>query len=189
VTYDDQGAIPPDARPEPELVPGGDVTSRSRSGRAINVALAAAVAVAIGGVSFAVGRGTAPASANVGAGGPPFGNGGFPNASGIPGGGIPGGGIAGGGAGLSIEGTVTAVDADSVTIKTASGQTIQLSITPDTEYHQQATADAGDVQTGSTVIVQTNGFGGRGPGGPAASPGSSDTTGLDATAVDITVVP
>src|SRR4249919_3690532 len=49
----------------------------------VNVVLAIAVAVAIGGVAFAVGRSTAPSSAaTTGRNG--FGNGGFPNGSFAP---------------------------------------------------------------------------------------------------------
>jgi hypothetical protein len=189
VTINDQGAIPPDLRPDREPVAIGGVQPRSRSSRILNLALAAAVVVAIGGVAFAVGRGTAPASAatDLGAGGPRFGNGAFPDASGAP---NRGGGFgAGGAAGFSIEGTVTAVDADSVMIETAAGQTIELSIDASTEYHQQEAAEASDVTTGSTVIVQTDGFAGRGQGGPGSSAPPSSGTGPGATAIEITVVP
>ena len=188
MTNYDQGAIPPDLRPDLEPVAIAGVQPRSRSSRILNLALAVAVVVAIGGVAFAVGRGTAPASAvpNFGAGGPGSGIGGFPNASGGP---IGGGLGAGGAAGLSIEGTVTAVDADSVMIETATGQTIELSIDADTEYHQREAADASDVTTGSTVIVQTDGFAGRGQGGPDSSAPPSSATRPGATAIEITVVP
>ena len=190
MTINDKGAIPPDLRPDLEPVAiGGDQPS-SRSSRVLNLALAAAVVVAIGGVAFAVGRGTAPASAatDLGAGGPRFGNGAFPNASGAPNLGGAGFG-AGGAAGLSIEGTVTAVDADSMTIETTTGQRIELFITSGTEYHKQGAADASDVTTGGTVIVQTDGFAGRGQGGPGSSAAPSTGTGTGATATDITVVP
>jgi hypothetical protein len=187
VTINDQGAIPPDLRPDREPVAIGGVQPRSRSNRILNLALAAAVVVAIGGVAFAVGRGTAPVAAtDLGAGGPRFGNGAFPNASGAPNGG--GFGV-GGAAGLSVEGTVTAVDADSVMIETAAGQTIELSIDAGTEYHQQEAADASDVTAGSTVIVRTDGFAGRGQGGPGSSAPPSSATGPGATAIEITVVP
>lgn len=188
MTINDQGAIPPDLRPDLEPVAIAGVQPRSRSSRILNLALAVAVVVAIGGVAFAVGRGTAPVAAtDFGAGGPRFGNGAFPNASGAPNG---GGGFGPGGAdGLSIEGTVTAVDADSVTIETAAGQTIELSIDAGTEYNQQEAADASDVMTGSTVIVQMDGFAGRAQGGPGSSAPPSNTTGPDATAIEITVVP
>ena len=59
----------------------------------------------------------------------------------------------------------------------------------DTTYHQQAAATSSDVQTGSTVKVQVNGFrGGRfGGGGANASPAPSGAP--QTTATDITVVP
>ena len=180
--------MPPDFRPDLDPVAIGGVQPRSRSSRFLNLALAVAVVVAIGGVAFAVGRGTAPVGAtDPGAGGPRFGNGTFPNASGAP---NVGGAFGPGGApGFSIEGTVTAVDADSVTIETAAGQAIELSIDADTEYHQQEAADASDVMTGSTVIVQTDGFAGRGQGGPGSSPPPSGATAPGATAMEITIVP
>ena len=189
MTINAQGAIPPDLRPDLVPVAIGDVLPRSRSSRILNLALAAAVVVAIGGVAFAVGRGTAPASAatDLGAVGPRFGNGAFPGASGGPNGG--GGFGPGGAAGLSVEGTVTAVDADSVTIETAAGQTIELSIDAGTEYHQQEAADASDVTAGSTVIVRTDGFAGRGQGGPGSSAPPSSATRPGATAIEITIVP
>ena len=189
MTINEQGAMPPDFRPDLDPVPIGGVQPRSRSSRILNLALAVAVVVAIGGVAFAVGRGTAPAPAatDFGAGAPRFGNGAFPNASGAPN--VGGAFGPGGAAGFSIEGTVTAVDADSVTIETAAGQAIELSIDADTEYHQQEAADASDVITGSTVIVQTDGFAGRGQRGPGSSPPPSTGTGPGATAMEITIVP
>ena len=75
----------------------------------------------------------------------------------------------GGGAGLSVEGTVTAVDADSVTIKTLRRHHDRTVDRRGTEYHQQAAADASDVTTGSTVIVRADGFAGRGAGRPGSS--------------------
>jgi hypothetical protein len=164
------------------------VKPRSSSSRAINLVLGLAVVIAIGGVAFAVGRGTAPVSAAAGPGG--FRNGPLPSGAIVNGGGP--GGFVGGAAGLSIEGTVTAVDADSVTIETSAGTTIELSIDGSTEYHQQAAADASDVTTGSTVVVQVDGFTGRGgpQGGPNASAAPSQAAGsTTGTATDITVVP
>jgi hypothetical protein len=187
VTHNDQGAIQPNRRPDLEPVAFDGVQPRSRSSRLLNLALGAAIVVAIGGVAFAVGRGTAPASVPTpfGAGGPGSGNGPFPNASGVPNGGLGAAGVAG----LSIEGTVIAIDADSVTIETATGQTIELSIDAGTEYHQQEAADASDVTTGSTVIIQMDSFAGRGPGGPGSSAPTSSAAGADVTAIEITLVP
>lgn len=155
-----------------------------RGGQAlwINVALGLALAVALGGVAFAAGRMTAPAAAAAlnGTGNGRFGNGGY-----FPGGGN-GGAFAGGGqgtrgfgaGGLSVEGTVTAMTADSITITTATGQSVTIATNGTTTYHQQSTAAASDVKTGGKVIVQL------GARTPQASP---STTGP--TANDITVVP
>lgn len=196
MTLNDRGSLEPDAQPEFQPLAVEAVRPRARSARVLNLALGLAVVVAIAGVAFAVGRGTAPVSAATGPGG--FGNGPLPSgfgngpfASGGPNGGGFGRGFGGGATGLSIEGTVTAVDADSVTIKTSTGATVELSITSNTEYHQQAAGTASDVATGKTVVVQVSGFAGRGqPGAPnesaAPSAAAGTTTG---TATDITVVP
>ena len=101
----------------------------------------------------------------------------------------PGGFFAGGGGGITLQGTVAAVNGDSITLKTAAGAEITISTNGDTTYHQQAAATSSDVQTGSTVKVQVNGFrGGRfGGGGANASPAPSGAP--QTTATDITVVP
>jgi hypothetical protein len=167
-----------------EPVPTPQVHARKRSGRALNLALGLALVVAIGGVAFAVGRATAPA----GIGGLGRGPGVLtadPGALGGPGA-QPGGFLGLGG--LAIEGTVTAIDADSMTIETANGASIEVSLDGDTEYHQQAEAAAADVEPGSSVIVQVDGLGrpvGAGPGASAAPAGNDDS----GTATDITVVP
>ncbi len=183
----------PDLAPEPAPVVTQGVKPRSRSARIVNLVLALAVGVAVAGIAFAVGRGTAPAAA---AGTFPrgqfFTNGQGPNGGNGQGGnggqGGPGG-FAGAG-GLTIEGTVSAVTADSVTIKTAGGAEITVSTSGDTTYHQQAAAASGDVKSGSTVLVRVDGFRGRfGGGGPGASPAPSGAPRTNATATDITVVP
>jgi hypothetical protein len=178
----------PDA-PLPESAvatePLPETRPKARGGMAgwLNVALGLAVAVAIGGVAFAAGRMTAPASA-IGAN--PFGNG--PNGRVFTGNGYAPGNIQGGGpngqsgprvfdgAG-SIEGTVTAVTADSITIKTAAGQEITIALDSTTTYHQQSSATSTDVRTGGTVIVRL-GLGNAGSG-----------TQTGPTANDVTVVP
>jgi hypothetical protein len=147
-----------------------------------------AAAVAIGGVAFAVGRGTAPASASTGAGPGNFGNGaGFPGggfvpgASGQPGRGGFGGGFGGGG--LTVNGTVESVDASTLTIKTAAGQTITVTTGATTTYHTRSAASASDVQTGKTVQVQLD-FNDQGR--PRAS---AQTDGPIGTAGSVTVIP
>src|SRR5947209_7833216 len=71
--------------------------------------------------------------------------------------------FAGGGAGVSIQGTVTAVTAQSITLQLASGQTVTIPVEPSTTYHSRTAATASDVANGATVIVQVAG-GGRGFG-------------------------
>jgi hypothetical protein len=180
--------------PTQPVVPAPPVTPLVKpksSSRILNGVLAVAVLVAIGGVSFAVGRGTAPVAANGRGnfGGGNFGagaNGSFdPSASGAPGnlGGGPGGGFGLGG-GLTISGTVESVTGDSLTVTTASGQTVTLGVDGETGYHSQTDATAADVTPGSTVEVHVN-FG-AGGNRPSASADPSAPLG---TASSVTVVP
>lgn len=151
--------------PPPPVAPV-DVRRRSGSATLVNVLLGVALVVAVGGVAFAAGRATAPSSvAATGRNG--FGNGQFgfgPNASGAPDrGGFGGfGGFAGAG-GVSLQGTVTAVSSDSITLQLASGQTLTIPLDAQTTYHSRTAATAADVTNGATVIVQLTG-GGRGLG-------------------------
>jgi len=218
VTYDpkwpatpEQPSLPPDApssgptpvAPVPTMpiaatapvvaapAPLPDARPKSSGGRIVNIILAVAVAVAIGGVAFAIGRTTAPAAEAIGPGGfgGGFANGSFlPNASGAPGFGGGRGGFGGGfgGAGLTIEGTVQSVSGDTVTIKTANGQTIEVTTAADTTYNTQAAGSASDVTDGATVRIQVTGVGGNG----GFRPGASDApTGPVGTAGSITVIP
>ena len=164
--------------------------SKGSGGRVLNIILGVALAVAIGGVAFAVGRSTAPAAATTGRG--TFANG-FPtgsfapNASGIPGFGGGRGGF--GGAGLTIRGTVKSVDGDTVTIKTANGQTIEVTTGADTTYSTQTAGSASDVTNGASVQVQLQ-IDGAGGGAGGLRPGASGApTGPVGTAGSITVIP
>jgi hypothetical protein len=170
------GAAPVTAAPSP--VP---VSRKSSSGgRWLNLVLALAAAVAIGGVAFAAGRTTAPVSA-VGNGRTGFGPGGSfaPGASAAPG--LGRGGF--GGAGLTISGTVQSVTADTLTVTTTGGQTIVVALGASTTYDTQTPASATDVQAGKTVQVQLTA---NGQGRPAAS---ATTSGPVGTASSVTVVP
>jgi hypothetical protein len=159
----------------------------SGGGRLLNVVLVVAAAVAIGGVAFAAGRTTAPASAANAAGRFGTGTGNVPNASGRPafgGANGQGGGRFGGGA-VAISGTVQSVSGDTLTITTTDGRTIQFALGPSTTYATQTPAAATDVTTGSKVQVSldlTNGPGG-GFNNPQASAGPVGTAG------SVTVVP
>lgn len=186
----------PDFNPHPEPLPAapvgsGPTTRRSAifSGSAL---LVVAALVAVGGVTFAVGRLTAPvaaAAAGGGNGGGAFGNGARP--SGAPGFGRQGGlgGAFGGGSGaLSIRGTVTSSTADTLTVTLDSGTTVQIPLNASTTYHSQVAGSKTDVQSGKQVIVQLNGLGGGGGGGGGtASPNPSASSRIGA-AQDVTVV-
>lgn len=163
--------------------PVAPVTSARRSGNILNVALALAALLAVGGIAFAVGRTTAPASAASGNAA----NGGAGNLGGNfgpRGSGAPGAGFGGGGRSLGIRGTVTAVSPTSITIQIAGGATITVATNGSTTYHQQVAGQATDVATGREVIVELNGGNQNGAGGaPGASP-----SGRTGTAGDITIV-
>jgi len=197
-------AAPPPAGFDQPMAPVAPVTvpaakRRSTTGLLVNVLLGVAVVVAVGGVAFAAGRATAPTTTTNGrfggTGGPGFAVG--PNASGAPNRGAFGGGF--GGAGVTLQGTVTAVSADSITLQLTSGQTITIPTTSSTTYHSETAASASDVTTGATVKVQLgagrlgggqnggNGNGNGGQNGPAAS--GAPTRGFGGSASSITVVP
>ena len=154
------------------------VVKPRRSSRWLDIALAGAAILAIGAVAFAIGRSTAPAAAGT------FERGGI-----VPGGAIvrpdgsfdPGAGpgrFAFGG-GLSIDGTVTAIDADSVTLKLADGGEMTIELSGSTTYHEASDAASSDVAVGDDVSVKVSGEG-RAPadGNASAAPrlSASDVT-------------
>jgi hypothetical protein len=160
-----------------------EVAKRSGGGRWVNVLLGAAAVLAIGGVAFAVGRSTAPANAAVvvpdggividgGAGS--FDPGAGPQVR-------PGGpGLLGAG-GPTLQGTVTALDDHSITIRLANGDELSVSLDDETTYHEATETDATAVAVGDEVLVQADG--GRISIGQG-DPGQGDP---DLTAADVTV--
>ena len=169
------------AAPSPVAVP-----PKKGSGRLVNAALAIAVVVAVAGVTFALGRATAPASAS---GFPGVGDGGLPGAGSVPGGsfdpGAAGGPGAFGGRTMTMTGTVTAVDGSTMTLTTSGGQTVTID-TSESTYHAQAAATAADVTTGSSVQVSVTGMGGFGrPDASAAPDAGAGTSTISATDVTI----
>jgi hypothetical protein len=154
------------------------VPRRKRAGRLLDLALAGAAVLAIAGVAFAVGRTTAPATTAPAA----FQQGTFvrPNGSFAPGAGGPGGFALGGR--LAVDGTVTAVTADSVTVKTANGQEVTVTLNGSTAYHQATSATASDVAVGSTVTVRVDGgFRGNGNGNGGSGNANGGQSGQDGT--------
>jgi hypothetical protein len=161
--------------PVPPVTP---VVRPRRAASLLNVMLAVAALVAVGGVAFAAGRVTSPtsaAAANRGTG--QFGG---PRASGAPG----AGGFGRGFGAASIEGTVTAMSPTSVTISLPNGQSVTFATDGSTTYNRQTTGSSSDVATGKQVIVQLTGRGFA----PGASPATSPAASGGPTASSITVV-
>jgi hypothetical protein len=135
--------------------------------------------LAIAGVAFAVGRTTAPTTPAAA-----FERGGFapggaiarPNGSFDPGAG-PNRGFAFDG-GLSIDGTITAIDADSVTLRLEDGQEMTFALDDSTTYHEAIDASASDVAVGDDVSISVDR--GNGPvdatGGEQPQLSASDVT-------------
>jgi hypothetical protein len=147
----------------------------------LNVVLGLAALVAVGGIAFAVGRNTAPAVT----GGARGGN--FPGGN-FPGGNFPGGSFApdasgglGGaftrGGGFNLSGTVESITDDTLTLKTANGQTLEFGLGADTTYASKTPATAADVKAGSKVEVQLRAGGNGQPQASAAASGPIGTAG------------
>lgn len=186
--------VPPaPAAPPPVIAPAknGDRTFR--------ILLAVGLLVAVGGVTFAIGRVTAPAAAASTRGG--FGAGGFAGGTGAAGAGT-GAGRGGFGGGVLITGTVDSISGTTMTLKEANGTSVIVNLAGTTTYHAQAASTSAAVTPGKQVQVQiqiAGGFGGgtgaEAPGaspaaGGAASPaaGGTGTTTRTVTATDVTLV-
>jgi hypothetical protein len=180
---------------------------RPRRANLVTVLLAVSAMIALGGVSFAVGRMASTGGSTIqstvgGANGQPAGGNGLPgvvpNASGAPlgpGGGLPGGGLPGGGTSAAlaagsrtVSGTVVSVSSNSITVRQANGQTITIATGSSTTYHSQTPATAADVTAGATVVVQTAGRSGFGRERGGVSAGASPGTSFGRTASSVTIV-
>lgn len=184
--------LPPAPVPSAPVVPATVAAPARRRGRdPLTLIMFAAAFVALAGVGFAVGRVTAPAAAPAGFGG--RGGNGFnfpggsfaPDASGAAGAGL--GRFAGG---VSIQGTITEVTADHITLKLTNGSSVTIPVDTKTAYHHQTSATSSDVQSGVSVIVQlTAGVGG---GGGGLQPNASGAPGTGGRAIspasDVTIV-
>ena len=178
--------------PPPVIAPA------KKADRTFAILLAVGLLIAVGGVTFAVGRITAPAAAATTRGNGGFGNGGFGNggAGGTGAAGAAGLGRGGFGGGVLVTGTVDSISGTTITLKEANGSTVTVNLAGTTTYHAQAAATAADVTTGKQVQVEAQiagGFGGQGV--PGASPGAdaSPVPGASAptrtiTARDVTLV-
>ncbi len=168
------------------------ITQPKKSGGWVNLLLGVAAVIAIGGVAFAIGRSTAPASAATvgtfpgGGNGPVFNVGGSfdPNGGPVTGNGRPGGLFGAGGP--TIDGKVASISGDTMTITLPSGDTMTVKLDGDTTYHQSTDATASDVAVGDDVAVRVGG--GRiqiGDGTANGNANGGDTP--DLTASDVTV--
>jgi hypothetical protein len=164
------------------MPPVPTATSHQRGGGWLNVVLIVALALAVGGVAFAIGRSTAPAATTV----PGFGPGANvgPLGSFAPGAG--GGNGAGpdglvGSGGLTIDGVVTSIDAGTMSVTLDSADIVTVTLDDATTYHSAAEASEEDVAVGDEVAVRVSG-GGRFGFGPDASSAPS------LTARDVTII-
>jgi hypothetical protein len=174
--------------------PPAVIAPAKKEDRTFRILLAVGLLVAVGGVTFAVGRMTAPAAAASARGG--FGTGAFANGGTGAGGAGTGGvgfGRGGFGGGVLVTGTVDSVSGTTMTLKEANGTSVIVNLAGTTKYHAQAAATAADVTAGKQVQVQVQiagGFGGPDvPGAsPAASPAAGGITTRTVTATDVTLV-
>ena len=163
----DETLIPPASVPPPKRKTGGSLTWL----------LVIAALVAVGGIAFAGGRLTAPASATGNGNGLPNG---FPNASFQPGGGLVNRGLGG----TTLRGEVTAISADSITIRLDNGSSVTVPLDAQTKYHQSTAGSATDVIVGSQVAVEPDQIEFQ----PGASPSPGSSAGLSfGPATDVTV--
>ena len=190
-----QGPAAPATAPLAHTVstPPPPVIAPARKGdRTFRVLLAVGLLVAVGGVTFAVGRVTAPAAAASTRGG--FGNGGFTNGgTGNGGAGAAGLGRGGFGGGVLVTGTVDSMSGTTMTLKEANGSTVTVNLASTTTYHAQAAAIAADVTTGKKVQVQVAIAGAFGAPGASPEAGASPaagggTTTRTVTATDVMLV-
>jgi uncharacterized protein YdeI (BOF family) len=161
------------AQPVQPVVPKG----RHRGSNWGTVLLGLAAIVAVGGIAFAAGRLTAPASTSARGAGLP---GGYPGASLLPGAsfapdanGRPAGALGLGGAQMTLAGTISAISGDTLTLTTESGQTIEVNVA-DAAWHGQVSASASDVAVGTQVQVQLSAGLGRDPGAGQEAGASPD---------------
>ncbi len=151
------------------------LTPRRSGSNLLSIALAVAGLVAVGGLAFAVGRVTAPATAatatrfGTDAAGSGFSGTGTNGLGGTRGNAF--GGFAGA-ANLIVRGTVAAISADRLTLTVANGTSIEIPLSSSTTYHQQNAATVKDVEVGSSVLVEVGGFA-RQLGAPGSSAGGS----------------
>jgi hypothetical protein len=181
----------------PSFIPPTVATSAAAPGArrgmsAGTLAFGAAIVIAATGLGFAGGRLTAPtATAARGNFNGNFAGGNVPGGSFNPNAGGGRGGFGFGGS-FSVAGQVTAVSGSSVTIQTAGGQTVTLTVPSTVAYHTQAPGSASDVAVGANVQITATRPNVRpdASGAPAAGgqTGGSGPGGFSLNVTDITVL-
>jgi hypothetical protein len=139
-----------DLSPTAELL---QKTGGRKTPRTALIALALAGVLVVGGGGFALGRVTAPSPTFAGFRGGNGGNGGngFPGFGGGANG--PGGGGLGGG---GLQGTVESISGDTMTLKTANGSTITVTLSSATTYAKEVGGQVSDITEGATVRIGIN---------------------------------
>ena len=161
----------------------------ARRANSVTALLVIGAMVALGGVSFAVGRVTSTGQSGTGQtstganglagqnGGPGIG----PNASGAPEFDL-GGRDGGFGGAATMSGAVVGVTSTSITVQLADGQTVTVATGSSTTYHAQTAATSIDVTTGATVTIKTTaGTTASGTASASASPATTTRTATDVT--------
>ena len=151
-----------------ELSPTAELLQQAggrKTPRTALIALALAGVLVVGGGGFALGRVTAPTPTFAGFRGGNGGNGGngFPGFGGGAGG--AGGGLRGGG----LQGTVESISGDTMTLKTANGSTITVTLSSSTTYDKQVAGQSSDIAQGDTVRIGVNFTAGAPVGGSVAA--------------------
>ena len=187
-------AAPESTDPVAATTPVPAVKPKAKSGGLTNALLLVAVLIAVGGVTFAIGRATAPASAasgvTSGLGRAGLGPGGSFDPGTMPAGADRGGF---GNRTMTITGTVKSLDGSTLVLTTADGTETTVDVSGST-YHAQSPATSADVTAGTEVSVSVTGFGGmRRPGASGAPDASAAPDGNPApgsgtvTATDVTI--
>jgi hypothetical protein len=154
------------------------IKAAPRRTNSVSVLLAISTLIAIGGITFAIGRATtAGTTTTTSQNGAPAGQ--FaPDASGQIGGFSDGQRL--GDRAATLSGTVVSVSADSITLELADGSTVTVATGSSTTYHSQTSGSSADLAAGQTVQIAT-------AGGANQIPGASPAAGTARTATDVTI--
>jgi hypothetical protein len=173
--------------PVPPVTPTPVVKPKGKSGGLTNALLVVAALVAVGGITFAIGRATAPATVasgvSRGLGRSGLGPGGSFDPGTLPAGADRGGF---GNRTTTIAGTVKSLDGSTLVITTSDGTETTIDVSGST-YHAQSPATSADVTAGTEVSVSVTGFGGMRRPDASAAPDAAALGSGSITATDVMV--